>query len=173
MALGRVEAVVGQERHPDQLLGLAPGQPEAVVEQRRPHAEGDGQAVGPPLGPEDAGLGRRVGGVAPLRPGLHQPPGLVGEVAQAAGQAGPVLVDQVEAASRPKRAAGVSIPGWWLPRNGTRRPGPGPWLGVGVQAASAAARGGRPERRRPRKARRPAWADAPRWAGRRSTQVSP
>jgi hypothetical protein len=97
VGLSRVEAVVGQVRHPDQLLGPAVGQPEAVVEQRRPDAEGDGQAVGPPVRAEDAGLGRRVGGVAPLRRvALHQGAGRVGEVAQAPGQAGPILADQVE-----------------------------------------------------------------------------
>ena len=97
VALGRVEAVVGQERHPHQLPGPAPGQPEAVVEHRRPHADGDGQAVGAQVGAEDAGLGRRVGAVAALRrTGLHEPAGLVGQVAQGPGQAAPVLGDQVE-----------------------------------------------------------------------------
>ena len=142
VALGRVEAVVGQERHPDQLPGLALGQPEAVVEQRRPDAEGDGQAVGAPIGPEDAGLGRRVGGVAALRrPGLHQAAGLVGEVAQALGQAAPVLVDQVEGGQQAEAGrrgvdAGLVVAEERAPAG----PGPGArGSASGVQAASAAA----------------------------------
>ena len=153
VALGRVEAVVGQERHPDQLPGLALGQPEAVVEQRRPDAEGDGQAVGAPIGPEDAGLGRRVGGVAARRrPGLHQAAGLVGEVAQALGQAAPVLVDQVEGGQQAEVGrrgvdAGLVVAEEPHPpaRAGRPRPGVGGAGGQGGRADGGRPKGGRPE----------------------------
>jgi hypothetical protein len=152
VALGRVEAVVGQERHPDQLLGLALGQPEAVVEQRRPDAEGDRQAVGAPLGPEDAGLGRRVGGVAALRRTcLHQAAGLAGEVAQAPGQAAPVLVDQVEGGQQAE--AGRRGVDTWLVVAEERHPpawGGASRLGIlGAGGQRGRADGGRPQGGRP------------------------
>jgi hypothetical protein len=152
VALGRVEAVVGQERHPDQLPGPALGQPEAVVEHRRPDAEGDRQAVGAPRGAEDAGLGRRVGGVAAFRrAGLHQAAGLVGEVAQARGQAAPVLVDQVEGGQQTEAGRRGVDAGLVVAED--RHPparGGALWLGVlGAGGQRGRADGGRPQRGRP------------------------
>jgi len=150
VALGRVEPVVGQERHPDQLPRLAPGQPEAVVEHRRPHADGDGQAVGAQVGAEDAGLGRREGAVAALRrPGLGQPADLVGEVAQGPGQPGPVVGDQVEGGQQAEAgrrgvdarlvAAQERHP---AARAGRPRPGVG---GAAGRGQGGRAQGGRPQ----------------------------
>ena len=64
MAALRVQAVVGQERHLHQLPGPAVGQAVAVVEQGGAHAHDHRQVVGGRLGPEQAGVDRRVGGVA-------------------------------------------------------------------------------------------------------------
>jgi hypothetical protein len=152
VALGRVEAVVGQERHPDQLPGSALGQAEAVVEQRRPHAEGHGQPVGAQLGPEDAGLGGRVGGVAAQRrAGLHQPAGLVGEVAQGPGQPGPVVGDQVERGQQAevgRRGVDARL-ALAQERHPPARPGPrhpvGGAAGQGGRAQGGRGEGGRPQ----------------------------
>ena len=93
----RVQPVVGHERHPLELKGLAGGEAVAIVEEGRPHRDDDGEVGGRRLLAEVAGLERRqplVGlRVGPTR---HQTLDLVAEVLEGVGQLGAVGPDHAE-----------------------------------------------------------------------------
>jgi len=74
---GRVELVVGQERHRDELGGEAVGEAEALVEQAGADGHDHGEVGGRRRVADGAGVQRRVGRAAVLvRFALHQPSAL-------------------------------------------------------------------------------------------------
>ena len=103
-ALGVQAVVRARKGMVDQLARAARGEPVALVEQRRADADDDGEVVRRRVRPEQAGVGRRVGGVARLgRPALHEAGDLVRELAHQLGQLGAVAREHGERGHQPRR----------------------------------------------------------------------